>query len=79
MCSSFIGRVAYTGLYLVLLLYAGLCSVVLQDSWPRVACIQCHCRMAGLGWLEFSSTGWLAQAGFNNTRSLKNFYFTPGI
>ena len=39
MCSSFIGRVAYTGLYLVVLLYAGLCSVVLQDGWP-VACFQ---------------------------------------
>ena len=25
MCSSFIGRVAYTGLYLVVLLYFGLC------------------------------------------------------
>ena len=25
MCSSFIGRVAYTGLYLVVLLYSGLC------------------------------------------------------
>ena len=24
-CSSFIGRVAYTGLYLVVLLYSGLC------------------------------------------------------
>ena len=41
MCSSFIGRVAYTGLYLVILLYSGLCSVVLQDGWPR--------------WLVFSS------------------------
>ena len=28
MRSSFIGRVDYTGLYLVVLLYAGLCSVV---------------------------------------------------
>ena len=28
--SSFIGRVAYTGL----------CSVVLQDVWPRLACVQ---------------------------------------
>ena len=25
MCNSFIGRVAYTGLYLVVLLYSGLC------------------------------------------------------
>ena len=25
MCSSFIGRVAYTGYYLVVLLYSGLC------------------------------------------------------
>ena len=25
MCSSFIGTVAYTGLYLVVLLYSGLC------------------------------------------------------
>ena len=41
MCSSFIGRMAYTGLYLVILLYSGLCSVVLQDGWPR--------------WLVFSS------------------------
>ena len=30
MCSSFIGRAAYTGL----------CSVVLQDGWPRLACVQ---------------------------------------
>ena len=40
MCSSFIGRVAYTGLHLVLLLYASWCSVVLQDDWPRLACVQ---------------------------------------
>ena len=53
MCSSFIGRVANTGLHLMLLLYAswfssitgrlaqaGLCSVVLQDGWPRPACVQ---------------------------------------
>ena len=40
MCSSFIGRVAYTGLYLVVLLYAGLCSVVLQDGWPRQDCVR---------------------------------------
>ena len=47
MCSSFIGRVAYTGLYLVVLLYSGLCYVVVQDVWPR--------------WLVFSSiTGRLA-------------------
>ena len=39
---SFIGRVAYTGLYLVVLLYASLCSIVLQDGWPR--------------WLVFSSS-----------------------
>ena len=25
MCSSFIGRIAYTGLYLLVLLYSGLC------------------------------------------------------
>ena len=50
MCSSFIGRVAYTGLYLVIQLYSGLCSVVLQDGWPR--------------WLVFSNiAGRLAQAG----------------
>ena len=49
MCSSFIGKVAHTGLYLVVLLYASLCSVVLQDVWPR--------------WLIFSSiAGRLAQA-----------------
>ena len=40
MCSSFIGRVAYTGLYLMLLLYDSWCSVVLQDNWPRLACVQ---------------------------------------
>ena len=60
---------------------AGLCSVycrmagpgwivfsILQDGWPRLACIQyiagwlaqaglysVYCRMAGLGWLVFSS------------------------
>ena len=50
MCSSFIGRVAYTGLYLVVPLYACLCSVVLQDGWPR--------------WLVFSNIAErLAQAG----------------
>ena len=49
MCSSFIGRVAYTGLYLVVLLYSGLCLVV-QDEWPRWP-----------RWLVFSSiAGWLA-------------------
>ena len=50
MCSSFIGRVAYIGLYLVVLLYSGLqygmgglgglFSVVLQDGWPGLACVQ---------------------------------------
>ena len=50
MCSSFIGRMASTCLYLVILLYSslcyrmgglvGLCSVVLQDGWPRLACVQ---------------------------------------
>ena len=30
MFSSCIGRVAYTGL----------CSVVLRDGWPRLACVQ---------------------------------------
>ena len=40
MCSSFIGRVANTGLHLMLLLYASWCSVVLQDDWPRLACVQ---------------------------------------
>ena len=33
-CSSFIGRVTYAGLYLLVLLHAGLSSVVLQDGWP---------------------------------------------
>ena len=32
MCSSFIGRVAYTGSYLVVLPYAGLCAVVLRNT-----------------------------------------------
>ena len=51
---------AYTGLYLVVLLYASLCSVVLQEDWPRLACVQQYCRMAGLGWLVFGSIedGW---------------------
>ena len=40
MCISFIGRVANTGLHLMLLLYASWCSVVLQDNWPRLACVQ---------------------------------------
>ena len=54
MCSSFIGRVTYTGLYLVVLLYSGLCSVVLQDGWPN----------GWPRWLVFSSiAGQLAQAG----------------
>ena len=38
MFSSFIGRVAYTGL----------CSVVLRDGWPRLACVQQYCGTAGL-------------------------------
>ena len=38
-CSSFIGRVANTGLHLMLQLYASWCSVVLQDDWPRLACV----------------------------------------
>ena len=33
----------------------GLCSVVLQDGFPRLACVQQYCRMAGPGWLVFSS------------------------
>ena len=50
MCSSFIGRMASTCLYLVILLYSSLFSVVLQDGWPS--------------WLVFSSiAGRLAQAG----------------
>ena len=54
MFSSFIGRVVYTGLCLVVLRDAwsrlacvhrmaglvGLCSVVLRDDWPRLACVQ---------------------------------------
>ena len=28
------------------LVQAGLCSVVLQDGWPRLACVQVYCRMA---------------------------------
>ena len=40
MCSSFIGRVANTGLHLVLLLYANWFSVVLQDGWPWLACVK---------------------------------------
>ena len=40
MCSSFIGRVANTGLHLMLLLYASWCLVVLQDDRPRLACVQ---------------------------------------
>ena len=52
MCSSFIGRVANTGLHLMLLLYGSWCLVVLQDDWPRLACV------------VFSSiAGRLAQAG----------------
>ena len=42
----------------------GLFSVVLQDGWPRLACVQLYCRTAGLGWLVFGSiTGRLALAG----------------
>ena len=40
MFSSFIGSVANIGLHLMLLLYASWCSVVLQDDWPRLACVQ---------------------------------------
>ena len=41
-----------------------LCSVVFQDGWPRLACVQQYSRMAGTGWLVFSSiAGQLAQAG----------------
>ena len=43
--------------------YAGLCSVVLQDGWPRLACVQEYCWMCVLGWLVFScmtaDLGWL--------------------
>ena len=54
MFSSFIGRVVYTGLYLVVLLcgwprlacvqyttagLGGLCSVILLDGWPRLTCV----------------------------------------
>ena len=34
---------------------AGLCSVVLQDGWPRLACVRWYCRTAGPGWLVFGS------------------------
>ena len=34
---------------------SGLCSVVLWDGWPRLACVQLYCRTAGLGWLVFGS------------------------
>ena len=34
---------------------ADLCSVVLQDGRPRVACVLEYCRTAGLGWLLFGS------------------------
>ena len=54
MFSSIAGRLAQ----------AGLCSVVLRDGWPRLACVQWYCGTAGLGWLMFSSiAGRLAQAG----------------
>ena len=44
--------------------YASLCSVVLQDGCPRLAYVQKYCRTAGLGWLVFSGiAGQLAQAG----------------
>ena len=36
---------------------AGRCSVVLQDCWPRLACVQKYCRTAGLGWLVLQD-GW---------------------
>ena len=50
---SIAGRLAQAGLY----------SVVLQDDWPRLACVQLYCRTAGLGWLVFSSiAGRLAYA-----------------
>ena len=39
MLRSFIGSVANTGLHLMLLLYASWCSVVLEDNWPRLACV----------------------------------------
>ena len=43
---------------------AGLCSVVLQDGWPRLACVRYNCKTAGPGWLVFNSiAGRLAQAG----------------
>ena len=43
---------------------AGLCSVVLRDGWPRLACVQWYCRTFDLGWLVFSSVvGRLALAG----------------
>ena len=51
MCTNFIGRVGYTGLYLVVLLYASLCSVVLQDVWPWWLVF----RTTSLGWLVFGS------------------------
>ena len=52
MFSSIAGRLAQ----------AGLCSVVLRDGWPRLACV--HCKTAGPGWLVFSSiAGRLVQAG----------------
>ena len=54
MFSSIAGRLAQ----------AGLCTVVLQDGWPRLACVQQYCRTASLSWLVFSSiAGRLAQAG----------------
>ena len=34
---------------------AGLYSVVLQDCWPKLACVQLYCRTGSLDWLVFSS------------------------
>ena len=43
---------------------AGLCLVVLQDGWPRLACVRQYCRTADPGWLVFGSiAGRMAQAG----------------
>ena len=40
------------------------CSVVLQDGWPRLACVWKYCWTDGPVWLVFSSiAGRLAQAG----------------
>ena len=54
MFSSIAGRLAL----------AGLCSVVLQDGWPRLACVLWFCRTAGSCGLVFGSiAGRLALAG----------------